>query len=101
MDASAFRPDTRVTATLRESGSVPRPGRFYVLRAHPDFLVVRMADGEGLLRRIDYGTIERIVETRPIAPGDRMTVPAALLEAGFWKSRSTLAHYGSSAARGK
>jgi hypothetical protein len=101
MDASAFQPDSRVMATLREPGGVPRPGRFYVLRAHPDFLVVRMADGEGLLRRIDYGTIERIVETLPIAPRDRIAVPAALLEAAFWQSRATLAHYGSSAARGK
>jgi hypothetical protein len=101
MDHTDFKQDTRCTLTWREGGGRPRPLNVYVFRAYASFLVGRETSGAGVLRRVPYAEIERIVETRDVPHADRLAVPAALLEEKYWRDRAVLEHYSSSPALGK
>lgn len=101
MDKTHFRPDTRCTLTWREGGGRPRPLNLYVFRVYESFLVGRETSGPGVLRRIPYAEIERIVQTHEVPHADRLAVPAALLDEKHWRDRAVLEHYSSSPALGK
>lgn len=102
MEKKDFAPDTRYVLTLRdpENGRL-RPANLYVYRLHDDYMVVRMTDREGLLHKVPYTDVVRIVRSAPVAPARRFLVPAALLDERIWKDRSMLAIYSSSPALGK
>jgi hypothetical protein len=101
MDRQDFHADTRCTLTWREPGGRPRPLNLYVFRAYDAFLVGRETSGGGLLRRIRYADIDRIVAMHEVAPADRLAVPAALLDEKHWRDREVLEHYASSPGLGK
>jgi hypothetical protein len=101
MDKSDFRPDTRCTLTWREAGGRPRPLNLYVFRVYSSFLVGRESSGAGVLRRVPYAEIERIVQMEDVPHEHRLAVPAALLEEKHWRDRAVLEHYSSSPALGK
>jgi len=63
--------------------------------------VARNTAGDGLLRKIRYDSVERIVKTTAVARDEQLAVPEAMLQAAFWKDRETCVAYGSSPARGK
>ncbi len=102
MEKKDFAPDTRYVLTLRdpESGRL-RPANVYVYRLHDDYMVARMTDREGLLHKVPYADVVRIVRSAPVAPARRFLIPAALLDERIWKDRSMLAIYSSSPALGK
>jgi len=100
-DKSLFKPDTRYTITLRMANNTVSPADIYVFRAYDKFLVARLAGADGLLRRIDYAQIERVVRTTEVVTADRYQVPAALLDEKSWVSREVMQHYASSSSKGK
>lgn len=101
VDKSSFKPDTRYTITLRKADTTVSPADIYVFRAYDKFLVARLAGADGLLRRIDYAQIERVVRLMEVPANARYQVPAALLDEKSWMSRNVMQHYASSPSKGK
>jgi hypothetical protein len=101
MDKNDFRPDTRYTITWRDPEGKVRPATFYVYRVHDDFLVARSTGADGLLRKITYPEVLKIVEAKEVEPAARSLVPAALLEQKIWRDRTVMQHYASSPRLGK
>jgi len=101
MDKSQFKPDTRYTLTLRDAAGKARPANIYVYRVYEKFMVARDTSGAGLVRKVAYDVIDRIVDTAEVAPEERYLLPAAVLEEKSWLGRETMQHYASSPGRGK
>jgi hypothetical protein len=101
MDRSAFKPDTRYTVALRDVAGRERPANLYVYRAYDKFMIARSSGNDGLLRKIAYESVLRVVQERPVDPALRYHTPAALLDEKFWAGREVLEHYANSPALGK
>jgi hypothetical protein len=101
VDKTAFKPDTRYTLTLRDAGGKPRPANVYVYRVYDKFLIARATSGDGLVRKIGYDEVERIVAEQPVAPEERYFLPAAVLDEKNWRDRAVMQHYASAPGRGK
>lgn len=101
MNKTDFKPDTRYTITWRAPDGRVQPANLYVYRVYDGFLVARLTGADGLLRKITYPEVLRIVATAEVPANDRYFVPAALLDEKFWRERETLEHYASSPDRGK
>lgn len=101
MDKTAFKADTRYTLTLRDASGKARPTNVYVYRVYDKFLIARATSGDGLVRKIGYGEIEKIVDEHPVAPNERYFLPAAVLDEKNWRDRSVMQHYASAPGRGK
>ena len=101
MQKDDFRPDTRVTLVVRDAAGRPRPANLYVYRAYDGFLVARAQGEDGLVRKVPYDTVERIVSATEVPPPQRYALPAAILDEKAWRGRDTMQHYASSPGRGK
>ncbi len=101
MDQTAFKPDTRYTLSLRSNDGRVRPANLYVYRTYGDFFVARATGTDGLLRKIRYADVERIVTEYPVSPADRYLLPPAMLDEQAWRDRDVMLHYATSARRGK
>ncbi|MFO1360861.1 MAG: hypothetical protein U1F45_00075 [Burkholderiales bacterium] len=101
MDRQAFKPDTRYTLACKDEHGRVRPLNVYVYRLYDRFMVARDTGAAGLVRRIDYGDVERIVRTTEVAPADRFFLPAGVLDEASWRDRSVMQHYASAPGRGK
>lgn len=101
MDKTAFKTDTRYTLTLRRPDGRPEPANLYVYRVYEDFLVARTTSGGGLLRKVPYGDIVKVVDEIPVEPEKRYFLPNALLEEKNWKDKTEMSVYASSPALGK
>jgi hypothetical protein len=101
MDKNDFRPDTRYTIAWGDRQGSARPATIYVYRAYSEFLVARLVGGDGLLRKITYPEVLKIVSAEPVAPGNRTFVPAAMLDEKTWRDRTIMQHAPGSPQRGK
>ena len=101
MDKTDFKPDTRCTITWRTPDGRVQPANIYVYRVFDDFLVARLIGGDGLLRKITYPEILKVVATQEVAPSQRYRVPPALLDEKTWRDRVVMEHYSSSPLLGK
>ncbi len=101
MDKSSFKPDMRYTLTLRDERGKARPANLYVYRVYEKFVVARSTSGDGLVRKVNYSDIERIVDETAVSPADRYFLPAAVLDEKNWRDRTVMQHYASSPGRGK
>jgi hypothetical protein len=101
MDKSNFSADTRYTLTLRDASGKARAANVYVYRVYDQFMVARATSNDGLLRKIPYSEVEKVVDQKPVDPKERYTLPAALLDEKNWRDKSEMQVYASSAARGK
>ena len=101
MDKTAFKTDTRYTLTLRRADGKAEPANLYVYRLYQDFMVARATSGDGLLRKVPYADILKVVDEIAVAPDKRYFLPNALLEEKNWKDKTEMAVYASSPALGK
>jgi hypothetical protein len=101
MDKSNFSADTRYTLAMRDPSGKTRPANLYVYRVYDQFMVARSTSGDGLLRKIAYSDVEKVVDQKPVDPKERYGLPAALLDEKNWRDKSEMQVYASSAARGK
>jgi hypothetical protein len=101
MDKQDFKPDTRYTLACRDEGGRVRPLNLYVYRVYDTFMIARETSAGGLVRKIPYAGIERIVKAVEVAPEDRFFLPAGVLDEKNWRDRSTMQHYASAPGRGK
>lgn len=101
MDKAAFKPDTRYTLTLRRADGKPEPANLYVYRVYEQFMVARETSGGGLLRKVPYADVIKLVDEIQVEPEKRYLLPNALLEEKNWKDKTEMAVYASSPALGK
>ncbi|MFB6259677.1 MAG: hypothetical protein ABEK42_03050 [Thiohalorhabdaceae bacterium] len=101
MDRSDFEENTRITVTYKDRNGKLRPGNFYVYKLFDDFMIVRATDNDGLLRKMPYGDIVKIVKSKPADRNHLFYVPDELLEEKMWQDRETMYHYASAPGRGK
>jgi len=101
MTKDDFKTDTRYTLTAREASGRLVPLNVYVYRAYKDFMIARETSGAGLVRKIAYSDVVKIVHEHPIEAADRYFLPAQLLEEANWRDRSVMQHYASAPGRGK
>ena len=101
MEKTDFQADTRYTIAWQRPDGRVVPATIYVYRTHDLYMIVRETGADGALRKITYPEVARIVAAEPVAPDQRRTVPAALLDEKAWRDRTVMAHYSSSPALGK
>ncbi|HSN38962.1 MAG TPA: hypothetical protein VLT92_02095 [Burkholderiales bacterium] len=101
MDKNDFKPDTRYTVTWRAPDGKVQPANIYVYRVFENFLVARLTGADGLLRKITYPEILKIVSAKTVEPGRRYAIPGPLLDEQTWRDRVVMAHYSSSPRLGK
>jgi hypothetical protein len=101
MDKQDFKPDTRYTLACRDAQGRVRPLNAYVYRVYDKFMVARDAGASGLVCKIGYDEVERIVKETAVAPAERFFLPAGVLDEKSWGDRSVMQHYASAPGRGK
>ena len=101
MERGDFQENTRITVSYRDKDGKLRPGNFYVYKLFDEFMVVRATDNDGLLRKLRYGDIVKIVRSRKADRSRLYYLPDELLEEGVWQNRETMFHYASGPGRGK
>lgn len=101
MEKKDFSPDIRYTITLRDASGRLRPANIYVFRLYNDFMIARMTDKEGLLHKIKYIDITKIVKTVPVPKENRFSIADAILMEKVWTERTRMERYSSSPAAGK
>lgn len=103
MDKNRFSVDTQYSVTLKEPTGRLRPANLYVYRLYDDYMIARRTDGDrsGLLFKIPYGDIVRIVRTLPVPDPKRFLLPEAMLNAKVWETRDSMMTYASSPGLGK
>ena len=101
VDKTAFKPDTRYTVTWRDPDGKLRPANFYVFRVYDQFMIARDTSGEGLLRKIAYEEVIKIVLEQAVDPDLRYAIPATVLDENNWRERTVMERYSSSPGMGK
>ena len=101
MDKAAFKADTRYTLTWKDEAGRERPLNVYVYRVYEKFMVVRETSGPGLVRKIAFDAVVRIVREATVAPEARYFLPAAVLDEKNWRDRAVMQHYASAPGLGK
>jgi len=101
MDKAAFKADTRYTLTWRDERGRERPLNVYVYRVYEKFMIVRETSGPGLVRKVAFDDVTRIVHESPVEPQARFFLPAAVLDEKNWRERTVMQHYASAPGLGK
>lgn len=101
MGKQDFAPDTRYTLTWRDERGRERPLNIYVYRTYDGFMVARETSGAGLVRKIAYADVVRVVLAQPVPPAARYFLPAAVLDEKNWRDRTTMQHYATAPGLGK
>ncbi len=101
MDKADFQPDTRYTITWRAPDGKLRPANIYVYRCYDNFMIARMTDKAGLLHKIPYEDVIKIVRTHPVDKQNAYYIPPQVLEEKLWKDRSVMERYSTSPHMGK
>lgn len=101
MEKKDFSPDTRYTITLRDASGRLRPANIYVFRLYDDFMIARATDKDGLLRKIKYMDVTKIVKTIQVPKESRFSVADAILAEKAWVERTQMERYSSSPGAGK
>jgi len=101
MDKAAFKPDTRYTLTWKDASGRERPLNVYVYRVYEKFMIVRETSGPGLVRKVAFDDVVRIVKETPVEPQARYFLPAAVLDEKNWRDRAAMQHYASAPGLGK
>lgn len=101
MKKEDFAPHTRYTVTWRDPQGKLRPANLYVYRLYDAFMIARMTDQSGVLCKISYDDIVKIVKIRQVAKEDQFYIPDAVLKESTWADRSSMQRYSSSPHMGK
>ncbi|ANB01226.1 hypothetical protein [Ectothiorhodospira sp. BSL-9] len=104
MDKKAFAVDTQYAVTLRDATGRLRPANLYVHQLFDQDMIARRTDGgaqSGLLFKIPYKDVARVVRTVPVSDKKRFMLPEAMLKPKLWENRSSMAAYSSSPGLGK
>jgi hypothetical protein len=95
-----FKTHTRYTVTLRDQGRL-KPANLYVYRLYGAFMIARHTDQAGLLCKLAYDDVVKIVKEQPVPQEDQFHIPDAVLKEDNWTERTIMEHYSSSPHMGK
>lgn len=101
MKKDDFKVHTRYTVTWRDPEGRLKPANFYVYRLYDAFMIARRTDQNGLLCKVPYGDVVKIVKEQPVAPEDQFYIPEAVLKENTWANRTSMERYSSSPHMGK
>ena len=101
MDKTEFKTDTRYKITWRDMEGKLRPANVYVYRLYEKFMIARMTDKGGLLHKIPYENVVKIVHEIDVPKQNHFYIPAAVLDEKNWKDRTVMDRYSSSPHMGK
>ena len=101
MDKSNFKENTRYTITWRAPDGKMRPANIYVYKMFETAMIARMTDSGGLLHKIAYADVLKIVMEKAVDKENQFSIPAAVLDEKAWKDRSVMERYSSSPHMGK
>lgn len=101
MKKEDFEVHTRYTVTLRDDRGRLRPANFYVFRLYDGFMIARATDQEGLLYKIAYDAVEKIVKHKAVPAEDQFYIPEAVLKENVWRDRNKMERYSTSPHMGK
>ncbi len=96
-----FEENTRYALTVRRKSGKLQPANVYVYRRFDEFMIVRNTQNSGLLEKLCYGDVEKIVRSTAVPPAKQFAMPEALLQAKFWAEREFVEAYSSSPSVGK
>jgi hypothetical protein len=101
VEKTDFNEGTKYAVTLKTEDGRLRPANFFVYKLFDEFMIVRMTDKGGLLHKIAYPDVVKIVKTIQVASAKHFMLPAAMLDPKAWKDRNTMQAYGSAPGLGK
>lgn len=101
MNKGHFKENTRYAVTIKDENRTLRPTNIYIYRLYPDYMIARHMSTNGLLFKISYHNIVKIVKEIPVAPEARFMVPEMVLNPDNWENKSQMVVYGSSPGVGK
>jgi hypothetical protein len=103
MEKSDFAKDGHYSVTLQVPSGHLRPANLYVHRLEETYMIARHTSGAdvGLLVKLAYSDITRIVKTHPVSDAKRFMIPEALLKPKLWESRDRMKVYSSAPGLGK
>lgn len=101
MKKEDFQSHTRYTVTRRDGTGALRPANFYVFRVYDEFMIARATDASGLLHKIAYSDIVKIVRSTAVPPEHRFYIPDAVLKESVWRDRVHMERYSTSPDLGK
>lgn len=101
MEKNDFAEGMRYAVTLKDDSGKLRPANFFVYKLFDDFMIVRMTDKGGLLHKIAYANVTKIVKTMKVASPKHFMLPEQLLNPKIWANRNTMQAYGSAPGMGK
>ncbi|HSP01175.1 MAG TPA: hypothetical protein VLN90_06905 [Thioalkalivibrio sp.] len=103
MEQSNFSVDNQYSVTLKDASGKLRPANIYVYRLYDDYMIARRTDGpnSGMLFKIAYGDITKIVKTIKVLDKKRFMLPEAMLKPKIWETRDTMMTYASAPGLGK
>lgn len=101
LNKSAFSENTRYTVALKNSAGRVSPANIYVYKMFDDYMIARHTNADGLLLKIAYGDVAKIVKTIPENVQSTFMIPDYVLDPANWKDRDQMTVYGSSARVGK
>jgi len=101
VDKSNFKQDTRYTITLRDAEGKLRPANIYVYRLYENFMIARLTEKDGMLYKLAYTDILKIVKELAVDAEHQFMIPASILDEKVWKDRTMMQRYSSSPNMGK
>lgn len=101
MDKNDFKEGTRYTLTVKGEQGQLRPANIYVYKLFDEFMVVRNTNNDGLIRKLAYDNVVKIVREREVPREDRFYLPEQLLGENVWQNRDFINSYSSSPHMGK
>lgn len=96
-----FNENYRYTITLRNSEGKLCPANIYVYKLFNTAMIARMTDKGGLLHKIAFDDVMKIVKHHAVDKEDQYSIPAAVLDEKIWKDRTVMERYSSSPHMGK
>lgn len=103
MDKNEFKQDGHYAVTLRSAEGRLRPANLYIHRITDDYMIARHTSGPdvGLLFKLRYDDVVKIVRTHPVLDRKRFMIPEAMLKPKLWESRESMRAYSSAPGLGK
>jgi len=100
VEKTEFHENMRYTLTVKDENKL-RPLNVYIMKLHNDGMIVRLTEKEGILKKILYENVFKIVKSQEVPKQDRFFVPEAVLSEKNWKDRNEIQHYSSAPHMGK
>jgi len=96
-----FKSDTRYTVAWRDYDGKIRPANLYVYRLYDQFMIARKTDHSGLLYKIGYDQILKVVKETAVSLEQQFRIPDAVLKEASWAGRTVMERYSTSPGVGK